>query len=96
MNTAAAPQELEKLAERMIWWKRPEEALRYPDRLLAQVMALGTWEDVQTAKRVWTREQFVAVLKNAPTGVFDRRSWAYWHCILKVALVSAPPQRKIP
>jgi len=34
------------LARRLIWWKPPAEALRQPERLLAQVMKLGTWEDI--------------------------------------------------
>ena len=96
MNKTAAPQELEALAQRMIWWKPPAEALCYPARLLAQVMALGTWEDVQLAKRLWTRDEFVAVLKQAPPGVFDRRSWAYWHRVLKFDLVPLLPERQIP
>lgn len=96
MNKAAAPEEMEALAQRMIWWKRPEEALRYPDRLLAQVMALGTWDDVQLAKRFWTKAEFVAVLKQPPPGVFDRRSWVYWHCVLNIEPVPPLPQRTIP
>src|SRR5690349_17073504 len=96
MNIAAAPEKLEALAQRMIWWKEPEEALRYPDRLLAQVMALGTWEDVQLAKGLWTTEEFAAVLRQAPAGVFDRRSWVYWHRILKKEPVPPLPQRRLP
>jgi hypothetical protein len=96
MNKAAAPQEIEALARRMIWWKAPAEALRYPDRLLAQVMALGTWDDVQLAKRLWTRDEFTAVLKQPPPGVFDGRSWAYWHCVLKLAAAPPLPQRQLP
>jgi hypothetical protein len=96
MNSAAVPQEIEALARRMIWWKTPEEALRYPDRLLAQVMSLGTWEDVQLAKRLWSQDEFVAVLKHPPPGVFDRRSWVYWHCVLKVEPVPPLPQRQFP
>lgn len=96
MTTTAAPEEIRELARRMIWWKEPEEALRYPARLLAQVMSLGTWDDVQLARRLWTREEFVAVLKAAPPGVFDHRSWAYWHRVLKVEPLPPLPQRQLP
>ena len=88
--------EIEGLARRSIWWKTPEQALRYPDRLLAQVMALGTWDDVLLAKRYWSRAEFVAVLKNAPPGVFDRRSWVYWHSVLSVEPVPPLPLRHFP
>ena len=96
MNTTAAPETIRELAGRMIWWKEPEETLRYPARLLAQVMALGTWDDVQLARRLWTREEFVAVLREAPPGVFDPRSWVYWHRVLKVEPVPPLPQRQLP
>ena len=96
MNGVAAPGEIDALAERMIWWKTPDEALRFPERLLAQVMALGTWEDGQLAKRLWTREEFVAVLKHPPPGVFDGRSWVYWHTVLHVNPVPPLPKRHFP
>ncbi len=96
MNKAGAPQEIEALARRTIWWKPPEETLRNPLRLLAQVMALGTWDDVQLAKRWWSRDEFVAVLKEAPPGVFDRRSWVYWHRILHIGARPPLPQRRLP
>ena len=50
MSTLA---ELEQLARRLIWWKPPEESLRRPERVIAQVMALGTWDDIEMAKREW-------------------------------------------
>jgi hypothetical protein len=52
MNTEPAPREMQELARRMIWWKQPEEALRYPDRLLAQVMAIATWDDAYPRRTV--------------------------------------------
>jgi hypothetical protein len=96
MNEATAAQEIELLARRMIWWKAPEETLRQPRRLLAQVMALGTWEDVQLAKRSWRHHDFVAVLNDPPPGLFDRRSWAYWRRVLRIG--PGPPllERRLP
>ena len=29
-----------------VWWKTPDEALRQPDRVVAQVMNIGDYEDV--------------------------------------------------
>jgi len=28
-----------------IWWKTPDEAVEFPERLLAQVMSIGDWDD---------------------------------------------------
>ncbi|MEI9902712.1 MAG: hypothetical protein WDN06_01060 [Asticcacaulis sp.] len=35
------------LARKYIWWKTPEEALVYPKRIMAQVMNMGDYDDVQ-------------------------------------------------
>jgi hypothetical protein len=35
-----------ELAGRYIWWKSPPQALAYPQRVAAQVMNLGDWDDV--------------------------------------------------
>lgn len=37
---------LRDFATRYIWWKTADEALLYPQRVLAQVMNLGTYEDL--------------------------------------------------
>ena len=42
---------LHKIAEKLFWWKRPESALELLPRFLAQVMTLGTWDDVKAGGR---------------------------------------------
>ena len=37
-------------ARRLAWWMPPEQALDFPVRFLAQVMTLGTWNDVQVVR----------------------------------------------
>ncbi len=93
---ATAPPELIELARRLFWWKPPAEALRWPERFLAQVMTLGTWEDVQTARRFWSDEDFRAALPRAPAGVFDPRSWSYWRVRLGLHPVPPLPRRQLP
>lgn len=87
---------LESLARRLIWWKPPSEALAAPERLLAQVMALGTWDDIQLAEQEWGREAFRRVLTAPPPGVFDHRSWNYWHVVFGIMPVPPLPVRMIP
>ena len=88
--------ELTQLARRLIWWKPPEESLRSPERVIAQVMALGTWDDIELAKREWGIGALRSVLATPPPGVFDRRSWNYWHVIFDIAPVPELPVRKLP
>jgi len=72
-------EELRDLAARLVWWQDPGISLENPDRFLAQVMTLGTWREVQMVRDIFGWDAFAAVLKKAPPGVFDARSWSYWH-----------------
>ena len=86
------------MAARYIWWKTPEEALRYPQQIAAQVMNLGEWADVQILARSVGDDYLCAVIRTAEAGQFNERSWAYWHYRLHLAEVgSVPPlpERKI-
>jgi len=71
--------DLERVASRLFWWQSPAEALVDPLRFLAQVMTYGTVEDLTVVQNHFPEEAFRGVLANPPAGVFDPRSWNYWH-----------------
>jgi hypothetical protein len=86
--------ELVALARRLFWWKQPEAALADRDRFLAQVMTYGTWQDILEARRHFGEAVFREALRHAPAGVFDARSWSYWHHTLNLLPVPPLPRRK--
>jgi hypothetical protein len=88
--------ELESLAARLLWWKPPAESLRDEARLLAQVMVYGTPEDLAVARRCFPESAFRAALAHPPAGLFDRRSWVYWHLVLGVPVPADLPRRQLP
>ena len=82
-----------------VWWKSPDEALRYPERLIARVMDRGTTEDVFALMECVGRDRMRHVLENAEVGEFDAKSWAYWHYMLMdIPLGHVPPMptRRLP
>ena len=83
------------LASRLFWWKTPEEALADRNRFLAQVMCLGTWNDIEEARRLWPTDVFRDALRQAPPGVFDPASWSYWHHILDLLPIPPVPVRSV-
>lgn len=87
---------LEALSRRLIWWKAPADALADRTRFLAQVMTFGTWDDISEAKTFWSETAFREALREAPAGVFDVRSWTYWHHVLGLLPVPPLPTRKLP
>jgi hypothetical protein len=87
--------ELEHIAARVFWWKSPQEALADPRRFLAQVMVYGTTEDVVKDRRHFGDDDLRSVLADAPPGLFDPRSWAYWHLVLGLGPAGELPRRRL-
>ncbi len=44
---------------------------------------------------IWGVDALRAVLADAPPGVFDRRSWSYWHARFGIAPVPPLPRRRL-
>jgi hypothetical protein len=88
MKGLPATPELLAVAERVVWFKAPSEALADPIHFLAHVMTYGSVEDLRALEGFVGRREYRETLENAPPGVFDPRSWAYWN--LKCGRVPAP------
>jgi hypothetical protein len=92
----SAATELLRIAKNVIWFEAPEQALRDPNRFLAYLMTYGSIEDVAVASRHFSDESFEAALRYAPPGIFDIRSWTYWHLYYSHDPVPPLPERHIP
>ena len=80
------------LARRNIWWLSPEEALEYPQRVIARIMDMGTLEDIHELVRIVGEDALRQALKNAEAGQFRPRSWSYWQYLLNgLADATLPP-----
>ena len=67
------------VAKRVFWWGNPEEWLDDPVRFSAQVMTFGDWDDTALVVKLLGESLFQQVLENPPPGVFDLKSWNFWH-----------------
>ena len=81
-GTGPSPVLMKRMAQRYIWWQPPEASLRDPRRVIAQVMDVGTIEDIHALARDVGRNTLTGVLKQARPGWFRPRSWAFWHIAL--------------
>src|SRR5436190_15272393 len=70
---------LRPVAARVFWWGTPEEWLDDAIRFAAQVMTFGNWNDTALVSKLLGEGIFQQVLNAAPAGVFDTKSWNYWH-----------------
>jgi hypothetical protein len=87
-----------RYSKKYIWWKTPEEAVKMPERVVAQVMDIGDYEDVQALADMVEDEYLRHVIANAEPGMFSEKSWTYWHYRLglsKPGQVPPVPQRRV-
>jgi hypothetical protein len=95
---ALKTEELLPFAAKYIWWKEPQEAIAHAERVVAQVMNIGDYDDVQNLVNAVDEEYLQNVLRRAEAGQFNERSWTYWHYRLRLCSpgnVPALPQRRV-
>jgi hypothetical protein len=71
-----------RLAKRYTWWLGPEVALEYPQRVIARIMDMGTYEDIHELMGIVGEDLLRAALERAEAGQFRPRSWSYWQYLL--------------
>lgn len=85
-----------RLAPRYVWWKGAEDAVKKPERVIAQIMDIGDFDDVQAMAAVVGDDVLRDVLTHAGAGQFNPRSWHYWHYRLGLARYGEIPVPPIP
>jgi hypothetical protein len=68
-----------EVARRIVWFEPPDQALADPVRFMAYAMARATVADLAVLAPYLTDEDWQEALDNAPPGIIDPRSWAYWN-----------------
>jgi hypothetical protein len=85
-----------KVAPNVIWFESPERALADPVRFLAYLMTYGTAAEVAVVMRYVGLDELREALERAPPGIFDERSWNYWHLMTGRHPPPPMPARIIP
>ena len=62
-----------------------------PERVMAQVMNIGDYGDVQLLANQVGDEVLRGVIAHAEAGQFNERSWTYWHYRLGLAALEQVP-----
>jgi hypothetical protein len=86
---------LKIFATKYIWWKTPVEAIKFPQRVIAQVMNIGDYTDVQKLVKQVGDDVLRDVLNHAEAGQFSTRSWHYRLRLSVLGEVPLLPVRRI-
>jgi hypothetical protein len=84
------------IAPRVIWFEPAEQALTDPIRFLAYLMTYGTTDDIAVVRRYLDLGDFGEALDQAPPGIIDERSWAYWNAMVGRYPAPPMPRRVLP
>lgn len=87
--------ETEAVARRVVWFEPPEAALGDPIRFMAYAMAFATHPDMKIIQKYVSDDDFREALDQAPPGIIDARSWAYWNAKLGRYPPPEMPTRKL-
>lgn len=96
MKPFPATPALRAVARRVVWFKESAEALADPVHFLAHLMTFGTCEDLAAVAGIVGTAELGEALDQAPPGIFDGRSWAYWHLVCGRSPVPPLPARAFP
>lgn len=85
------------LARMYLWWEAVNPSGHTAARKVAQIMHLGTYEDIRRLETILTTDELSTVMRLAQPGWFDARSWGFWRGRLEHDgqrnIPSAPPRR---
>ena len=77
--TTPYPDDLLRIARKVVWYDRPEQTLADLDTFLAHLMVYGSASDVAVSGQYVPADEFRRALGNAPAGLFTREAWQKWH-----------------
>ena len=89
MKSIPLNDETKALAESLIWFEPPAEALADPIRFMAYAFARATHEQIRALRAYVSDDDLREALDKAPPGIIDARSWAYWNA--RMGRHPAPP-----
>lgn len=80
--------------QRLFWWK--DKTTPSPRRIAAQVMVFGNLDDIKRVRELYGEQIFSEVLANPPRGLFDVKSWVFWHKKLNHKTIPPIPHQFLP
>src|SRR4051794_26979937 len=86
-------QTIAEFGRKYLWWKPVGDLPHSEDRIIAQTMNLGTYDDVLELERAVGKFRLVEIMLNAEPGWLSDRSWEFWRGRLSYATGAAIPDR---
>lgn len=96
MSSASAESSKEliaSLAAKYMWWPAVNAAGHSEARIIAQVMDIGSYEDILRLEAVLGRDRLAEVMRHAAPGWISARAWDFWRGRLRAQAGLEVPER---
>jgi hypothetical protein len=80
-----------EFGRKYLWWEPVGDSPHSDDRILAQTMNLGTYDDILLLEQLVGRPRLVEIMLHAEPGWLNDRSWEFWRGRLSFATGAAIP-----
>jgi hypothetical protein len=91
MTSDAVKTYIADLGRRYIWWEPISDKPHSDDRILAQAMDIGTFDETIAMEQTVGKRRLVEVMLRAEPGWLSDRSWEFWRGRLSLATGVAIP-----
>ena len=82
-----------EFARKYIWWAPIGDQPHSEERVIAQVMDLGTFDDIRRLEKTVGYDRLADVMLRAAPGWLSYRSWEFWRGRLSRALGKSMPDK---
>jgi hypothetical protein len=90
-NGTGLPNEIAEFGRKYLWWEPVDGQPHSEDRIIAQTMNLGTYEDILLLEQMVGKPRLVEIMLRAEPGWINERSWEFWRGRLSFATGAAIP-----
>lgn len=92
MTSDAAAEAVARFGRKYVWWRAVGDEPHSEERVIAQTMDLGTYDDILLLEQSVGRMRLTDVMLRAEPGWISDRSWEFWRGRLSFATGVAIPQ----
>jgi hypothetical protein len=82
---------IDEFGRKYLWWKAVDGQPFSEDRIIAQTMNLGTYDDILLLEQKVGQSRLLEIMMRAEAGWFSDRSWEFWRGRLSFATGAAIP-----
>jgi hypothetical protein len=82
-----------EFGRKYLWWKPVGGQPHSEDRIIAQTMNLGTYDDILLLEQTVAKSRLVEIMLHAEPGWISDRSWEFWRGRLSFATGAAIPDK---